>query len=701
MDPTTLTTFKQKALASGYTPKQVDDFIQKKMQTFATGALATGGYIPFGDYAKSDPVNALGLIQSGFQPNLSKPEDIQKARALSSRVNLLESYLNKSEASGPIAGRLLNFLSGASTGEIGTNAYEFNQLRDSLKAPLARLISGESGVLNEGDIKRAEGLLPRIEESPAIRAEKLRTLKEALATIGGNRTGSQYQGDITPGQVKGANTEAKQGDGFIKSVVKAITDPFVGTGKTIATAAYELNRAPGTPRSKSPFLLSEDELIAINKDPVGFLLDQAGRSAAIAAYAVPTTQGTSLFGRSLPALGRVKGGALAGALFGAGKETGSNLGARGANIGTGAAFGALIGWISSKIAGKKAPTVEQQPGAYQDTVETAQKLSPEVRANSRLAKAGAEITGQQYNLPRNAAQRLHMRETIQQLDDYGLTHIDKVREAVPKVTGSNGIITKLTRESVGQAQPVNMDGLLQMADEIAADPSLPTGVDTKFVNFVKKGITNLPETNGTAIQSQFGEPFKTFSFIQSLEKKAADLVRPRAYSVVQQQDVALSNAYRLFADELKLRLFSESGADNAIVNLVNNPTALNQLKAVSPKLAEQARKVTTVGQLRSLAAPFVRAGQAIDMTDAGQYLAFNSLVDAVNNAGNLLSKPLNIVTAPLRTNAVKSRLGHLLMGGGASLPNIGIPQPNLPGDALLSKLLLGATAGGGQSNATR
>lgn len=75
-------------------------------------------------------------------------------------------------------------LIGGAAGTVGLDqpAYNFNQFRDSMLAPLARAISGEVGVLTDRDIKRADGLLPKLTDSAQEAATKLRTLNNLLSS---------------------------------------------------------------------------------------------------------------------------------------------------------------------------------------------------------------------------------------------------------------------------------------------------------------------------------------------------------------------------------------------------------------------------------------------------------------------------------------------------------------------------------------
>jgi hypothetical protein len=85
------------------------------------------------------------------------------------------------EQAGGGSGRIGGAISGLA-GTVGANeaAFNYNQYRDSMLAPLARAISGEVGVLTDRDIKRADGLLPKLTDNPREAARKLQLLQNQI-----------------------------------------------------------------------------------------------------------------------------------------------------------------------------------------------------------------------------------------------------------------------------------------------------------------------------------------------------------------------------------------------------------------------------------------------------------------------------------------------------------------------------------------
>jgi len=111
------------------------------------------------------------------------------------------NVVNSISAVGPtgrIAGKVQE---GAAAVGFNAKATAYEALRSSSIAPLARILSGESGVLNEGDIKRAEKLLPKITDTPQEVQLKLTQLK---TIIDARRGKLQTAPDATPEFTTGA-----------------------------------------------------------------------------------------------------------------------------------------------------------------------------------------------------------------------------------------------------------------------------------------------------------------------------------------------------------------------------------------------------------------------------------------------------------------------------------------------------------------
>lgn len=318
VDPLGLQQFRSQQLAkypkmSTANRKKLDDYIERKQNEYATQALAATGNVDADNFSKlvsGNPMLAVKLIAGGYtptsQPTAKQQETAGKKSDVLREVDLLESYLKNAEGRGPIAGRAAVFPAGVTKGAVNPNVYKFQEKRSTLIANLARLISGEVGVLTDQDIQRAESLLPRIEEPEEIANEKLRALRASL--------GDENVKGLSD---EGSTTTSKKG--LVQSLVESILYPLTETGKTIGGAAYETGRllnpttrANPTQRgvNENPFL-SDQELGKYATDPGGQFLNQLGRSAALSAPAVAGATAAPGF------LGALKGGAIVGGALGA------------------------------------------------------------------------------------------------------------------------------------------------------------------------------------------------------------------------------------------------------------------------------------------------------------------------------------------------------------------------------------------------
>ena len=286
-----------------------------------------------------------------------------------------------------------------------------------------------------------------------------------------------------------------------------------------------------------------------------------------------------------------------------------------------------------------------------------------------LKRVGESTIQSQYNVPRSAARSMKIRETVQKLSDYGINNIDDITPAAERVTGSNGVLSRIVRDAAGQADDVPTNGLIKIAQNIADDPSIQAGQDKKLFEFFKKGIKSLYDTTGNKPPTG-GNPLQVLDYIRTLEGKAAGITRGRASYMITDAEKALANSYLSFADELSGRLFQQAGADKIAVNLAQNPQILAELAKVSPKLAEAASKATSVSQLRSLAAPFVRGAKLVTETEAGRNLATNTAAGAVTGLGKLVQNPLNLIAVPLSTNTVNATLGGAIRSSGNLVPQV-------------------------------
>lgn len=130
------------------------------------------------------------VVTTGEIPKTEKQkEQVQKLTDVAKTIDLLEKNLNEVEWRGRGPGDIGKLLSGLSGGKLFGETTDYEALRKSLIGPLARVISGEVGVLTDKDIARAEDLLPKVSDDKATALRKLANLREMIKEKGGKIDG--------------------------------------------------------------------------------------------------------------------------------------------------------------------------------------------------------------------------------------------------------------------------------------------------------------------------------------------------------------------------------------------------------------------------------------------------------------------------------------------------------------------------------
>lgn len=318
-----------------------------------------------------------------------------------------------------------------------------------------------------------------------------------------------------------------------------------------------------------------------------------------------------------------------------------------------------------------------------------------------LERVGQGAISSQYNVPRNVARAIKFPESIKTLaNKYGLTSMEAVTPAAEQVTGANGIISQLTRRAVAKANPVELGGyqtaqgttpsVAEIAQNLVGNPSITPATETKFINFIQKGISQSMGGEAGNITGTVN-PSEVFGFIQQLEKQAQGLLRGRAPTAITAEDKALANAYNSVADELRHRLFNISGADQALTGGLLKPTEIQALAKINPKLAQEVTGAKTVGELRSLAAPFVQANQAAAETQAASQYGLQNMAGQAKGIASViptLANPLAPIGAIAGMPQVNAAVGGAALKGANALRSIPLPATNT-----LEKLGVGAATG--------
>ena len=391
----------------------------------------------------------------------------------------------------------------------------------------------------------------------------------------------------------------------------------------------------GTSQASQSFTNSAAQAMpTANQNPIQ---QGMGATAEAGSYLVPFGEGTNIVSKAIVP------GAVMGLLQGISKPNASPQSVAASAVGGSAGAG-----ITHGLTGLLAPIMD--------------------KTGSALADAGAKTIRSQYNVtPSDAVGKQVLNTATELMQKYGLSKLDDVPAAAQVVTGSDGIVNQLKQSAITNAKPVNTGGVLQMArDALANEPLIANTTTAKnFMNVVKNGIYSAAgETPGG------GDPSKIFKMIQDLEGQAADLRSGNSSKTEQ----SLSSVYKTVANDLKKRLFVDSGANAAIPNMQLTPEQYQQLHSISPRLAQEVASAKTVSDLRSIEAPFVRASQlaerSMNRTNGKPF----DLGDTILAAGGMLHPAgLGLIGLKhyLSSNTGKSQVGGAMMKTGQALENNG------------------------------
>jgi len=420
-----------------------------------------------------------------------------------------------------------------------------------------------------------------------------------------------------------------EGEGFWTSLGRGLVSPFVETGRNIATAGVESARAPvlaalsktdperaaqlAQPLSSSklaPIFKSEAQMEQIGEKPGRALYEQGVKpSAGVASYAIPFGKGASLLTKAAVP-GAVSGGLQSLAQTPEEADLKETL----TSVGLGSVVGAVTATASAKLSeyakGKIAKMAQKRAALKQQQQTGSWKPSDFGKGDwtqeNILKRTGTRLVAGQQDVPAGMGRATNQMETARKMADYGLANADNWPSAANTITGRDGLITKVTRRAVGKADDVVIDGWLDMSDDLLINSpeigaSKQKGVKAFFKNLLMK------TTGGSkGSLNPKADPTDVFEAIQILEGKAASIKGGRPSWSLTTEDKAMMEVYHLMADELKDRLFIESGANNQIISSLSRAD-IAKLKSISPNLYDDVAAAKTVSQLRNVAKPFVDA----------------------------------------------------------------------------------------------
>lgn len=274
---------------------------------------------------------------------------------------------------------------------------------------------------------------------------------------------------------------------------------------------------------------------------------------------------------------------------------------------------------------------------------------------------------------------------MNKLMDYGINGLNKAKEASLKLTGGEGTVDKMVREAAGKVK-TNVSGVMDVVkNELGLDNIVKDikkyDLSTAERKFYKDVLNAVTTKGGTLGDTKAG--IEVLQSIKNFEKEAVRLGKSDSTR-------NLASSYRLVADELKDRLYKGldstgkkvlTGADDILTSGIKEKY-LPEITSVSKKLADEFSKVKTIGEARSLLAPFVRASQMFDSVasaaeggtkglDIGKLLggkksvaglAYQALNEAGVKATSSLARMTGEATSKISESPVVKTISKLIAG---------------------------------------
>lgn len=374
-----------------------------------------------------------------------------------------------------------------------------------------------------------------------------------------------------------------------------------------------------------------------------------------------------------PGFGTAAGGAAGGALGEALAERLSGENYNAGNILREGAFGSLGGLGEAFQAARGAGTVAK-------AAKVGSGLAKVAKAAPLAEEAAARTLSSAFPVGKALSREVNPIQTAKDILKYNIKNgagtASDWQKVIDSVTGSNGLLSKSVRETVGNIKsPINLDNVQKSFRNILETTS---GLDEATVvrerNILSRLIgPNLGKMNAT----------DAFDVMRKIESKVADLRMQAGKNIVNRSDYgALAKAYQAAKEEI-MNSFEQAAAKTGAKAIVS-PEALSKLSKISPQLAQEAANAKSFAELRKIQSPFVRLGKMINessaegiLPNAGRQLASNLVGTGVGSAmggipgaviGSALSPVIETGFNAART-PVMTQLSKLLQKSG-SLPSL-------------------------------
>ena len=313
-----------------------------------------------------------------------------------------------------------------------------------------------------------------------------------------------------------------------------------------------------------------------------------------------------------------------------------------------------------------------------------QELSTSLPGQLRK-KAAEKLLDQYGTIDKPMAKSADAINNVQKVADAGFEKPADVERMIGAITGDNGKVTKLTRQLVATAAPVNtFDGLDDLIENQITLAGLNGTDAAKYVRSIMKAQLNrLPSRReGSVTYTDNAED--VFDIVKSLEKRSANLKGKSGnnYSTTnpdRQDEAAVLDS---IANVLKDRIYE--GA--APMEQVLTPEVRQDLVNLAPKnekwvnyVDNTIMKSRDIGELRNTVAPFVNMGKLIE----NQYMNYGTygqrVGDSAKEAGKFAKALFKVpIAGQIAEGVANSNIAKRVMSKGYSkAADIAANQPKV------------------------
>lgn len=224
-----------------------------------------------------------------------------------------------------------------------------------------------------------------------------------------------------------------------------------------------------------------------------------------------------------------------------------------------------------------------------------------------------------FTIPTKLAGRLRPVETAKEMIEHGVKgSLESMDNVAMQVTGSSGIVTKLTRKALSAVKgEIDIDEVTKVANHsIKESLEIDDALGKKIIGKIRGQIT--PSKNIGKMNT-----LDSYNLAKKLERTGWRYLNSSTYLTKNTLNEDIGGVF-LDASKTILENIDEVVKSEDILSKVLSQEAMSKLYGISPRLADQVTNAKTFSALRGVSAPFVRLSQMIRLTQEAAQSSFQN-----------------------------------------------------------------------------